>query len=401
VVLTHAHLDHSGWLPVLVRDGFSGPIYCTEGTAALAEIVLRDAAHLQEEDAAYAAKAGFSRHARPRPLYDAGDAEKAIARMRTVDFGARIELAPGIEGQFRNAGHILGASSVRLRLDGHSVLFSGDLGRSNHLLLQPPEPPPAVDTVVVESTYGDRSHARADPHALVDPCRRTIRRGGTVVIPAFAVDRTEVILHTLRGLMRSGELPQVPVYVDSPMALAALRVYRAAIKAGSPELRPELDREGDPFDTGHLREVTSVEGSMHLNHPNAPCIIVAASGMAAGGRVVHHLKHLLPDPRNSVLLVGFQPVGTRGRDLLAGARQLKIHGRYVPVRAEVAAVDEFSVHADADEVISWLAKMPSPPTTCYVVHGEPSASQTLADRIRDELGWCAVIPNHLEHVRLG
>lgn len=400
VLLTHAHLDHCGWLPALVKAGFAGPITCTAGTAALASIVLRDAAHLQEEDALYAARAGFSRHAKPRPLYDAADAEKTIALLETVEFGEWIVAAPGIEAELRFAGHILGASSVHLRVAGHGVLFSGDLGRGNHPLLRPPEPPPAVETVVVESTYGDRMHSLPDPEALAGPIRRTVNRGGVVVIPAFAVDRTEVVLYRLRELMRNGTIPQLPVFVDSPMALAALRVYRDAIAAGSPELRPGLDLDGDPFDTGNLHEVTSVEGSMRLNAPRTPCIVVAASGMATGGRVVHHLKHLLPDPRNTVLLVGFQPAGTRGRDLADGARHLKIHGRYVPVRADVAVVDEFSVHADAYELMHWLGQLEKPPRACYVVHGEPSAAQALADRLDHQLGWCAVVPRHRERVRL-
>jgi metallo-beta-lactamase family protein len=400
VVLTHAHLDHCGWLPALVKAGFGGPVVCTEGTAALVEIVLRDAAHLQEEDALYAARAGFSRHHPPRPLYDSADAEKAILLLRPIEFGRRTTVAPGIELELRFAGHILGASSAHLRLGGHSVLFSGDLGRGNHPLLLPPQPPPAADTVVVESTYGDRMHPVPDPEALAGPIRRTVNRGGVVVIPSFAVDRTEVVLFRLRELMRSGAVPRLPVFVDSPMALAALRVYRDAIAAGSPELRPDLDRDGDPFDTGQLHEVTSVEGSMRLNSPHAPCIIVAASGMATGGRVVHHLKHLLPDPRNTVVLVGYQPIGTRGRDLSEGARQLKIHGRYVPVRADVVVVDEFSVHADGYELMHWLGQLPSPPRTCYVVHGEPSGAEALADRLQQQLGWCAVVPRYGERVRL-
>jgi len=350
VVLTHAHLDHCGWLPALVKAGFAGPIVCTGGTAALAEIVLRDAAHLQEEDALYAARTGFSRHAPPRPLYDAADAEKAIALLEPIDFGEWVTVAPHIELELRFAGHILGASSAHLRVGGHGVLFSGDLGRGNHPLLRPPQPPPAVETVVIESTYGDRMHPLPDPESLAGPIRRTAHRGGVIIIPSFAVDRTEVVL------------------------------YR--------------------FDTGHVREVTSVEGSMRLNSPHSPCIMVAASGMATGGRVVHHLKHLLPDPRNTVVLVGFQAAGTRGRDLAEGARQLKIHGRYVPVRADIAVVDEFSVHADAYELMHWLAQLPSRPQTCYVVHGEPSGSQALADRLHDQLGWCAVVPKHLERVRL-
>jgi metallo-beta-lactamase family protein len=285
------------------------------------------------------------------------------------------------------------------------IAFSGDLGRPDHPILLPAEAPPAADTLVVESTYGDRSHPEPDDRPLRDAVRRTLDRGGVVVVPAFAVDRTEAILVELGRLMRTGRLPTVPVFVDSPMALAALRVYRRALSAGDPQLRPEhvaVARAGyDLFDPGDLREATSPEESMRLNNPSMPCIIVSASGMASGGRVVHHLAHLLPDPRNTVLLVGYQAVGTRGRALLDGARTVKIHGRYVPVRAEIRSLEEFSVHADADDLVAWLAAAPAAPRACYVTHGEPAASQALAERIRSQLGWCAVVPRQGEQVLAG
>lgn len=399
VVLSHAHLDHCGYLPRLVREGFAGPVLCTPATAALTAIVLRDSAHLQEDDAAYARRAGYSKHRPPLPLYDAADAEKAIALLAPGGYDAEVT-AGGIAVSFRRAGHILGSASVSVRTGGGSVTFSGDLGRGNHPLLAPPQPPAAADAIVVESTYGQRSHEPAGSEVLAGVIRRTVRRGGVVLIPAFAVDRTEILLAELRQLMRDGAIPQVPVYLDSPMALAALEVYRDALRSGSPELRRDLAGE-DPFDLPDLRVARSVEESAALNRPAYPCIVVSASGMATGGRVVHHLRHQLPDPRNSVVLVGYQTVGTRGRDLAEGARWLKLHGRYVPVRAEVHYLPGYSVHADTGELLAWLGQAPQAPDACYVVHGEPEASAALSQRITGELGWCAVAPRQGEKVLIG
>jgi metallo-beta-lactamase family protein len=406
VVLTHAHLDHSGYLPALGRQGFTGPVLATESTRRLAELVLRDSAMLQEEDAAYAARAGFSRHARPEPLYDSSDVERVLPQFQTVPFGTEVDVSgdEAVRVTLHVAGHILGSAFAEVELDGRTIVVSGDLGRDQHPLLRPPDPLPAADVVLVESTYGNRAHAADPEQALVDVLVRCLGRGGVAVIPAFAVDRTEVVLMALRRLMTDGRVPQVPVFVDSPMALGALAVYRDAIAARSPDVRPDLAGPGRPvqnaFDPGDLREVHDAAGSMAINNPGYPCIIVSASGMAAGGRVVHHLKHLLPDPRNAVVLVGFQAAGTRGRSLLDGARELKMHGRYVPVRAEVAMIDGFSVHADAGELLAWLASAPCAPEVVYVVHGEPEASRALADRVRTELGWSAVVPRDGEIVRV-
>ncbi|BCB89542.1 MBL fold metallo-hydrolase RNA specificity domain-containing protein [Phytohabitans suffuscus] len=400
VVLTHAHLDHCGYLPRLVRHGFSGPVYCSPWTVRVAPIVLRDAAHLQEEDAVYAARRGSSRHDPPLPLFDTADAEKAIALLRPLPYG-KTQRAAGMTVRLRRAGHILGSSTVEVEAPGGSVAFSGDLGRTTHPLLAPPEPAPAVDALVVESTYGDRRHPPRRLHGLAEPIARALARGGVVLIPAFAVDRTPVLLMSLRELMRSGALPTVPVYVDSPMALAALDVYREAVREGSPEIRADVRRAGtDPFDPGDLRLAHTVEESRRLNDPPSPCVIISASGMATGGRVVHHLEHLAPQPRNLILLPGFQVSGTRGRALLDGATTLKMYGRYVPVRAEVASVDELSAHADADGLLAWLRSAPSPARTCYVVHGEPAPAAALAARIGTELGWCAVVPRYAERVLL-
>ena len=398
-VLTHAHLDHCGYLPALVQQGFEGPVVCTAGTAELAEIVLKDSAHLQEEDARYAAEKGFSKHAQPRALYNIQDVARTLPMLERVHFGRTVEVCAGIEVTLQPAGHILGSASAALNVNGHRVTFSGDLGRPGHPLLQPPPPPPASETIVVESTYGNRSHQGSGSEVLADVVTRTIERGGTVVIPAFAVDRTEIVLITLDRLMNAGSIPPVPVYIDSPMALAALGVYRRALAGGDPELRTDL--EPGVLDPRDVREARTAEQSMALNRPKTPCIIVSASGMASGGRVVHHLRHLLPDRDNSVVMVGYQAVGTRGRDLVEGATEVKMHGRYVPVHAEIAQIDGFSVHADADDILAWLASTPSPPETLYVVHGEPESSAALAARVRSELGWLTVVPRHGERVRLG
>ncbi len=400
VVLSHAHLDHCGYLPRLVAGGFAGPVLATGGTARLAGIVLADSARLQEEDAAYAGARGYSKHAVPEPLYTQADVEATLRLLVEVDHGAPYLLPGDVRLMLRRAGHILGSCSVVLGLGERTLTFSGDLGRGTHPLLRGPDPPPDSDVIVVESTYGDRKHPPADEAHLAELIRGTAARGGVVLVPAFAVDRTEVFLLTLGRLREAGAIPDLPVHVDSPMALAALEVYREAISRGDPEIRPEAAASAARLlGAAALHEAHSAEQSKALNDPGGPCIIVSASGMAAGGRVVHHLRHLLPDPRNTVLLVGFQAVGTRGRDLLDGATMLKMHGRYVPVRAEVAAVDEFSVHADAEELIGWLGRAPRVPGATYVVHGEPDAAEALARAARTRLGHLAVVARTGERVR--
>jgi metallo-beta-lactamase family protein len=390
-VLTHAHLDHCGYLPRLVREGFDAPVVCSHGTADLAAIVLRDSAHLQEEDAAYANRGGWSRHDPALPLYDSDDAERAIALLHPVPVRERHFVTDGVHATLHPVGHILGATAVLLEVSGSRVLFSGDLGRPTHPLLPPRSDPPAADVVVVESTYGDRRHPGSSD-VLGDALRRTLHRGGTVLVPAFAVDRTELVLHEIGRLIRQGTIPSVPVYVDSPMALSALDLYRRAGAAGP---------RGDPdFGIPDLRAVHRPEESEALNRPPHPCVIVSASGMATGGRVLHHLAHQLPDRHNCVVLTGYQAQGTRGRALAEGARQVKIHGRYVPVRADVVLDDSFSVHADGGEIVDWLRRLPQAPRIVYVVHGEPSAATSLSQRVTDDLGWTAVVPEYGERVRL-
>jgi len=400
VVLSHAHLDHTGYLPVLVRDGFDGTALASTDTCALTALVLRDSGHLQAEDAHYARSRGFSKHDPPRPLYDEADADVAVTRLRPVQFGAPTQLAAS-EILLRPAGHILGSSTVQVRTAGQTVLFTGDLGRSGHPLLRPPAARSPADVVVVESTYGDRQHPPDETDRLAAVVRRTIGRGGSVLIPAFAVDRTEIVLQALHRLRCDGLIPPAPVYVDSPMALAALQIYRRALAESAIDVRANLPP--DPFGLTTVRLAGSVDESISLNHPAEPSIIVSASGMASGGRVVHHLAALAGDPRNTVLLVGFQAPGTRGADLAAGVDHVKALGRYLQVRCQVEVFQSLSVHADGDELVAWLAgsaDAPPPPDVCYVVHGELTASRVLAQRLRSELGWLAVVPDDGELVRL-
>ena len=408
VVVTHAHIDHSGWLPGLARDGFSGPIIATTATCELCEILLPDAAHLQEEQARFANERGFSKHHPAEPLYTSDDADAAIALLEGVDFEDPVDVADGIVARFVPAGHILGSASVHLTItDGDStttLLVSGDLGRGDHPLIPGPGVPPAAQTVLVESTYGDSIHPEesAEIEEFAGVVTRTARRGGIVLIPAFAVDRTEVLLTVLHELMTAGRIPPLPVYVDSPMALRVLDVYRSAMRTANPlECLPiRAEAPDDLFDPGGgLHECPTVEDSKSLNELTAPAIIISASGMASGGRVLHHLARLLPDHRNSVVLCGFQAAGTRGRTLADGARSVKMLGRYVPVRADVEVLRSLSVHADADGLHDWITGLPEAPATVFVVHGEPEASAALAERlVGDDVN--AVVPTQFEVIRL-
>ena len=403
VLLTHAHVDHSGYLPALGRHGFRGFVVSTVRTAELCAILLPDSAHLQEEEAAYANRVGYSKHHPACPLFTRDDARAILEAFRPVAFGAPVEVADGVRALFRPAGHILGSASIRIEVDGaspRSILVSGDLGRPFHPLLVPPAPPLPADAILVESTYGDRQHDESRAlEALASVLSRTAERGGVAVIPAFAVDRTEVVLHQLKRLRAEGRIPPLPVYADSPMALSALGVYRRAIAAGDLEIRPDLRGAPDPFDPGDLREARDVESSKAISSERGPAIIISASGMATGGRVLHHLAARLPDPRNAVILVGFQAEGTRGGRLLGGAANLKMLGRYVPVRAEIVDLCALSVHADRQEILDWLRPTEAP-AVAYVVHGEASAARSLCDGVVGELGWNAVVPGHLERVQI-
>ncbi|MFI8100815.1 MBL fold metallo-hydrolase RNA specificity domain-containing protein [Streptomyces sp. NPDC086023] len=401
VVVTHAHLDHCGYLPRLVRHGFRGPVLMSTATARLAEIVLRDSARLQMEAAEHANDHGWSKHRPAKPLYDDADVEQTIKFFDPVPVGGEVEIVGGTRLVLHHGGHILGSTWARLTLeDGHTLAFSGDLGRPGHPLLLPPEPFSGADVLLMESTYGDRRHDHESARrAFASVIARTLARGGTVVVPAFAIDRTEVVLHELAALRAEGTLPPgVPVYVDSPMALAALDVYRDALRARSPELRPEVVARGEAaLSPEPFLAARTVQESIDINNTTGPAVVVSSAGMATGGRVLHHLHRTLPDPRNAVVIVGFAAAGTRARDLVDGARVLKMFGEYVPVRAEVADVPHFSAHADADQIIDWLRGAPAPHTT-YLVHGEESASAALRDRIDRQLGWTAVVPRSGEAV---
>jgi metallo-beta-lactamase family protein len=395
IVLTHAHLDHCGYLPLLVRNGFNKQIFCTGYTEKLAAVILRDSARLQSEDAKFAAEKGFSKHAKPLPLYDITDVEKALGFFEPIGFREKIVLAADASVTFYPSGHILGSAYVVLEIDEKTLLFTGDMGRNNHPLLAPPDDPPSmhIDAVITESTYGDRAHENSVGLFVVE-INQALKRGGSILIPAFAVDRTEVILMALRELIASQAIPNVPIYVDSPMALTALDYYRDAVRTNALELRPgiaEKWRTTDPFDPGNLTELRTVEESKSINNLVESSIIISASGMATGGRVVHHLANMLPDPRNTVILVGFQAAGSRGRSLEEGKKEIKMYGKWIPVRAHISKVESFSVHADGNELISWLKKIARPDQT-FVVHGERDAQKIFAGRLESELGWNAIAP---------
>ncbi|MCO5099607.1 MAG: MBL fold metallo-hydrolase [Burkholderiaceae bacterium] len=396
VLLTHAHLDHSGWLPALVREGFRGPVFATEGTRELAGILLRDSARLQEEEAEFANRHGYSKHAPALALYETADAERALAGFRTERFGVPFALGEtdSISARFVPAGHLLGAASVVLQRNGRTLVFSGDIGREEDLVMRAPQVPQFADTLVIESTYGDRRHGDIDEALaqLARVVRDTAARGGTVLIPSFAVGRAQSLLVALHRLRESGSIPALPVYLDSPMAIDATRLYRRF--NGDHRLS---DAECEAIYRG-ARFVNTPEESKRLAQVRVPSILISASGMATGGRVLHHLKRLLPDPANHVVFAGFQAGGTRGAHLVGGAREVKIHGAWHPVNASVTQLDGFSAHADADELLGWMRRLHRAPQQVYVVHGEPEAADRLRHRIADELGWRARVPEHGETV---
>jgi metallo-beta-lactamase family protein len=399
VILTHAHLDHSGYLPRLVREGFPGPIYATPATIDVARLILLDSAHLQEKDAEFANRHGFSRHKPALPLYTTADAEQALAQFRPVEFHEPFDLGDGARLLFRYAGHILGAATAEISLAGQTILFSGDVGRYGDPTMVDPEPVPRADYVIVESTYGDRIHPPVDAAAaLKEVIEQTSRRGGTVVIPAFAVGRTQSLLYELWTLKRRGELELVPVYVDSPMAINATELFHK--HRADHRLDPEVCRQMCDLPN----YVRTTEGSKLLSASRMPKVIISASGMATGGRVLHHIKAFGSDPRNTILFAGFQAPGTRGRAMVDGMREVKIHGQWIDIRAEVADLTMLSAHADSNELIRWLGGLGSPPARTFVVHGEASSSAALQQRVERELGWrCSVsrmnAPNELEQVR--
>lgn len=397
VLLTHAHADHTAYLPVLVKQGFKGPVWCTKGTARLTEIVLRDSAHLQELATEHAIRGGYSRHADPKPLYDTADVERTLELFRTVDYDTDVEVGDGVVARWTRAGHILGSASIHVTVDGTTILFSGDLGPDEHPIIRSRETPPGAQWVLCESTYGDREHEHPKvPHvAMAEAIGRTVGRGGTVVIPAFAIDRTQSVLAALVEMQRAGRIPDVPVVVDGPMSMRTLDVYK--------EMPEEFDHDVSVDDfTGlsHLIEARTYRDSRKAMQLTGPKVVVSSSGMLEGGRVLGWLEKLLPDGRNCVILSGYQAEGTRGRALLEGARHLKINGRHVPVRAELVDDREFSAHADATELVRWVGSLDPTPELVYLVHGESDQAGQLALRIESELGLGVVVARHEEKVLL-
>ncbi|SCW91000.1 metallo-beta-lactamase family protein [Sphingobium faniae] len=391
VILTHAHLDHSGYLPRLVRDGFRGRIYATAATRDVAALILKDSGYLNEKDADFLNRIGATRHKPALPLYGVRDAERAIESFSSVQFSKSTELPGGARVTFRHAGHILGAATADVEWGGRRIVFSGDLGRYSDPFMLDPEPVAQADFVVIESTYGNRIHDPTDAaEALGAVVERTVRRGGTVIIPAFAVGRAQALLYYLWKLREAGRLKNIPIYLDSPMAINATDMLCEYL--ADHRLTPEVCRASCDIAT-YTREV---EQSKAISASPYPKIVISASGMATGGRVLHHLKTFAPDHKNTIVFSGFQAAGTRGRAMLEGAREIKIHGQWIQIAAEVADLPMLSAHADANELMRWLSGFQRPPQRVFIVHGEAQASEALRSRIDHELGWDAVVPRQAQ-----
>jgi len=401
VILSHAHIDHSGYLPRLCRDGFTGPIFCTGGTIDLLKVMLPDAAHLQEEEAEFANRHKTSRHDPALPLYTTEDAERALAQVERVDFGRRFAPVAGVEAQFSPSGHILGAGVVTCVIGGRRLVFSGDLGRYQVPIMVDPEPVEEADVLLVESTYGNRVHPPDDPtERLIVAVRRANDQKGWLLIPAFAVGRSQEILYDLRRLEAAGRIPSLPVYLDSPMAIQATVIYATHTDEHDAELQEAEAGGKRPFAPRRFHLSTTVADSKRLNEVAGPGIIVAGSGMATGGRILHHLKRLLPDPKTTVLFVGYQAAGTRGRLLRDGATEIKMLGMTVPVKATIMISDAYSAHADREEILRWLGGFTRPPGMTYIVHGEADAASALRAAITSRLGWEAAVAEDGQRVTL-
>lgn len=391
VVLTHAHIDHSGYIPRLVDGGFRGPVYATEATIELCNVLLPDSGHLQEEEAASANRHGWSKHAPALPLYAETQARRALRAFVAQPFDREFEVLPGVRAMLRRAGHILGAATLRLQCGADSVLFSGDLGRDDDPLMRPPSAPEAADIVLIESTYGDRAHGPEDPAVvLADAVSRTAARGGVVVVPAFAVGRAQTLLHLLQGLKAARRIPDLPIFLNSPMAADVTAIFRRHAD------EHRLSASQCQALCAGVRIVNGEEESRALNQLNYPSVIISASGMASGGRVVHHLKAYASDPRNTVVFAGFQAAGTRGAAMVGGAASVKIHGEWVPVRCEVVNLQGLSAHADRAQLLAWLGAMPRAPRHVYVVHGEPTAADSLRQAIEERWRWPCSVPEQAE-----
>lgn len=398
ILLTHAHIDHIGYLPRLRKDGFKGPIYGTQATLDLAHILLRDTAHLQEEEARWANKKGYSKHKPALPLFNGADAERVFPLFQPVVYGEHFHPAPGIRAKYRDAGHILGSGLLDLKTEDRSdpsrkIVFGGDLGRPSDAILRPPAQAYNVDYLLLESTYGERAHGDHDPKAdLARVVNESAQRGGPLIIPAFAVGRTQTLLYLLRELELSGDIPELPIHVDSPMALEALEVYQNHVRDLNLTCRRQHLGGIELFRTAKLSLIREREDSKKLTRRQGPGIIIAGSGMVAGGRVLHHLHAHLPNPHATVLFVGYQAAGTRGRVLAEGAQSLRLFGDDIPVRAHMEKIDGFSGHADYREILAWLFAFNRPPEKIFLVHGEPEASEALGQHIREHFGWPYVLP---------
>ncbi len=391
VLLTHAHIDHSGFLPALMKRGFHGPVYSSEATHALCKVLLPDAGFLQEEDARYANKKKFSKHDPAEPLYTEEDARKVLKQFKDVPQGETLTLPGGMTAQFIPAGHILGATSIRLEFQGKSITFTGDVGRSNDAIMYPPLPLPATDYLVVESTYGDRRHEEIDAEeAIADVINRTYKRGGIVLMPAFAVGRAQLVLHYLQRLRDQQRIPSLPVYLNSPMAIRATSIFFS-----HHDLHKLTEDDCSRMDDMTIY-VKTTEESIALVEKKTPAIIISASGMASGGRVLHHLKALVSDPRNSILFLGYQAAGTRGDSLTKGADHIKIHGQYCQVQAEIANLQALSSHGDYVEISDWLKKMPGKPRKVFITHGESCAADAMRRHLKDEFNWEVEVPEYLD-----
>ena len=403
VLLTHAHIDHTGYLPRLVRDGYAGPVYCTAPTKALLEYLLPDAGRLQEEEAGYANRKGYSRHRPAEPLFTEEDARRALTLIRELPFDQTSTVLPGVEFSFHRVGHIIGAGFIRVATAGGApILFSGDVGRRDVPILKDPEPIIPAKYVLLESTYGDRLHGPESPLVRLEQvvCE-TIGRRGVVLIPAFAVGRTQEVLFYLRQLQREGKIPDdLPIFVDSPMAVSAVEIYRDYTTEHDLEMRELEDADLSPIDGRWVRLMRSVDDSKSLNRVRGPAIIVSASGMLNGGRILHHLKQRLPDPDTTLLFVGYQAEETLGRQILDGARSVRIHGEIVPVAARIEQIPALSAHADQAELVEWFSKIAAPPARTFLVHGEDAARAALAGRIREALRFDVALPaqNHAEEL---
>ena len=388
VVLTHAHLDHSGALPLLVKRGFRGPVFATPSTIDVCKILLPDSGRIQEEDAEFSNRHGISKHKPALPLYTEADADRALRRLEPLPFGQPSDVVSGMQARLRRAGHILGASSVELTASGVTVVFSGDLGRPDDLIMREPEPIERADYIVAESTYGDRIHEVSDAEQLLgEVIRRTAARGGIVVIPAFAVGRAQSLLYAIYRLLHRAQIPKLPVYLNSPMAIDMTEMYH----------RHRAEHRLSPEECSGMCHVATmvrtVEASRELVSQRRPAVIVSASGMATGGRVLHHLKALAPDRRNTIVFAGFQAGGTRGGRIVAGERSIRIHGEMVNVNADVVSLPGMSAHADSNQIVQWLRTAPKPPKGVYLNHGEPTPADALRQRIEHELGWPATVPH--------